>query len=328
MFYNIKEEDAEVYEFFLFLLPFICSAALAAKQPQPQPSTKSQSSKAVTIKKRVDSALTAVKTDKTSALAQRISKTLQIYKDNYGLSYYEPTYILPFYYTQSVSPYYANYPGSTPEHMTVRPLEFKAQLSFLFPLWVDIFGSGWVLNAAYTQLMYWQLYTKSPYFRETNYEPRVFFSNEFHKNWLFALGIVHQSNGRGGAGPSGMERSWNRIYSDLAFSRENWVVILEPWVPIFKADSQDLHNSDIERYLGYGRVILAYKIRNQELSFIFRNILASGFHRGTVEVDYSFPLSVHVNAFVQVFSGYGQSLIEYNHYTNAVGVGISLTNWI
>ncbi|MFN7095894.1 MAG: phospholipase A, partial [Burkholderiales bacterium] len=26
--------------------------------------------------------------------------------------------------------------------------------------------------------------------------------------------------------------------------------------------------------------------------------------------------------------GYGQSMIEYNHYTNSIGIGIALNDWI
>ena len=138
--------------------------------------------------------------------------------------------------------------------------------------------------------MYWQLYAKTPFFRETNYEPRVFLNYYRDANWLFSMGLDHQSNGRGGVGASGMERSWNRIFVDLMFSGDHWIVIVEPWLPVFANQSSDLHNPDITRYLGYGRLVLAYKFHQHEVSLMLRNWLESGFKRGAVELDYSFPL--------------------------------------
>jgi len=56
-----------------------------------------------------------------------------------------------------------------------------------------------------------------------------------------------------------------------------------------------------------------------------------GVHGGrhtSAELAYSFPLTPYVYGYVQVFSGYGQSLIEYNHRTNSAGVGLAFNNWI
>jgi len=39
-------------------------------------------------------------------------------------------------------------------------------------------------------------------------------------------------------------------------------------------------------------------------------------------------LLTKVKGYVQVFSGYGQSLIDYNRYTNGVGIGFALSDWI
>jgi len=202
--------------------------------------------------------------------------------------------------------------------------ELKAQLSFEIPIWLNMFHSHYSLYATYTQLSYWQLYAKSQYFRETNYKPSLFISDNFLPNWLASLGVVHQSNGRGVP----LERSWNRLFLDVSFSGTHWLVSIKPWVLIFRAESADLHNPDIARFLGYGRVVVAYKFHHQEVSLMIRNALESGFSRGAIEVDYEFPLYGKVNGYVQFFSGYGQSLIEYNHYTNSGGLGIVLNNWI
>ncbi|MCP3678785.1 MAG: phospholipase A [Gammaproteobacteria bacterium] len=109
------------------------------------------------------------------------------------------------------------------------------------------------------------------------------------------------------------------------------IYCLKPWVLIFKSDSSDLHNPDIADYLGYGRALVAYHFYHQTLSFMMRNVAESGFKRGAIEASWSFPLPFmpkSIRGFAQFFSGYGQSLIEYDHYTNSGGIGIILSDWI
>lgn len=240
----------------------------------------------------------------------------------YGISFYEPTYALPFYYTGS--PYEAVYRDSTPDNQRILPEEFKGQLSFKFPIWAEMFGSNFTIAAYYTQLSYWQFYAKSQYFRETDYEPAVYINYDFLPHWSVSSGLDHQSNGRGGQ----LERSWNRVFFDLVYYTDHWYVSIKPWFLVFKSESTDLHNPNITDFLGYGRIVIAYKFYDQEISFMVRNAVESGFSRGAVELDYSFPIHGVLHGYIQFFSGYGQSLIEYDHYTNSVGVGIAISNWI
>ena len=252
---------------------------------------------------------------------QRLALHKQL-EEHYGIFFYEPTYVLPFYYTGR--PYEWVYRDTTPDNQRVLNEELKGQLSFRLPLWLDMFNSKLSLNMYYTQLSYWQLYAKSQYFRETDYEPALYFSYPFSSKLMGWFGAVHQSNGRGG----NLERSWNRLFVDMMYSYHNFFLSIRPWVLIFTAESSDLHDSDIARYLGYERIVVAYKFYRQEVSLMLGNTIESGFHRGAIELDYSFPIHGVLHGYVQFFSGYGQSLIEYNHYTNSVGVGIIINNWI
>jgi phospholipase A1 len=157
-----------------------------------------------------------------------------------------------------------------------------------------------------------------------NYEPALFI-NRLIKPWFdLSAGIVHQSNGRG----EPLERSWNRVYVEGVFSKGNWMLNAQPWYPIFKAESSDRHNPDIINYMGYGRVLVAYKYGNNVFSLMGRNYLESGFRRGATEFTWSYQVNRHIKTYAIFFSGYGQSLIEYNHYTNAVGLGIALSDWL
>ncbi|ODN43213.1 phospholipase A [Piscirickettsia litoralis] len=271
---------------------------------------------------KIDSALNAIAPDENSILESRIRKENALANNPLGIIFYQPSYVLPYYYTGS--PYQAIYNGDTPENQKVMHSEFKAQLSLMMPLWKNMFGNpNYNLNVGYTQLSYWQFYAKSQYFRETNYEPEIFFTDHFHHNWQASYGIVHQSNGRGGS----MERSWNRAYLNLETSGEHWIASIKPWILIFKSESSDLHNPDIAHYLGHERIVFSYLFDNKmQVSMALTNI-ESAMKRGAVELDYSFPLTQHINGFIQYFNGYGQSLIEYDHRTQSVGIGIALSNW-
>lgn len=275
---------------------------------------------------KIKSDLEDVTPDKKSLISEKLEQLKKMQDNPSGLAFYEPTYILPYYNTMSVTPWYANHPGNTPNGQRIDHEEFKSQLSFLIPVWTNVLHAPVDLNFSYTQLNYWQVYSKSPYFRETNYEPQAFATYTGLKNWLFSLGFDHQSNGRGGTGYAGMERSWNRAFLNVSFSGEHWLINIMPWVPILKS-SQRLHNPNITRYLGYCRVVLAYSYKGQEVSLLIRNAAESGFKRGALQLDYTFPLYGKVKGMVSFFSGYGQSLIEYDHYTNAFGLGIALSDW-
>lgn len=274
------------------------------------------------FRERAKKLLSTITPDKTSALQTRIQDEDKIEKERYGIVLYEPTYILPFYYTGS--PYQSIYTGTTPDDQPIMQEELKMQWSLKIPIWNNMFSSSFSLDASYTQLSYWQVYAKSQYFRETDYELALFVSKNFMRNWLGNVGIVHQSNGRGGD----LERSWNRLFFQVEFSGTAWIVGVKPWILIMKSESSDLHNPNIEDYLGYGKIFASYKFARQEVSLMFRNVLESGLSRGTVELDYAFPIHGLIEGYVQFFSGYGQSLIEYDHYTNSFGVGIVINNWI
>lgn len=248
-------------------------------------------------------------------------------RNQFLVSFYKPNYFLPFYYTQS--PYQSVYQNNTPDNESINSSEAKFQISFKVPIWQNIFNKRTNLYLAYTQLSYWQVYNDSEFFRESNYEPEMFLTNKFDweliDGWKLSflnLGVEHQSNGRGG----NTERAWNRAYLEGILSKENCMISLKGWQPIAR-NSED-HNPDIIDFIGYERALMSYKYHQQVFSVEARNTVESGFSKGAVEIAWSFPLTKHISGYVQFFSGYGQSLIEYNHYANSAGIGFALNNWI
>lgn len=234
---------------------------------------------------------------------------------------YQLNYIIPFNYSTADTSYDQIYPNSPN-----KKYEVKFQISGQTTLIDNLFHKPLGLNLFYTQVSYWQFYAKSAYFRETNYNPGLFF--HFHPTFgklpfrlkAVDLGAMHQSNGRG----EKYERSWNRVFMDFTFQiSPDWCVSVRPWYRVHILEAKD-YNPDMVRYLGDGDIRINYHHNNFMASLMFRNVFESGFARGAEELDLSFPLYSHFHMFLQTFSGYGQSLIAYNHYTNSVGIGFSL----
>jgi phospholipase A1 len=168
-------------------------------------------------------------------------------------------------------------------------------------------------------------------FRETNHEPEGWLQfNPQWELWGFTntsniFGIVHQSNGRGGE----LSRSWNRIYAGFIVERGNLALSFKPWYRI-QENAEDDDNPDITDFLGHGEIRAVYKYKEHVFSVMSRNNLESGFENGALELSWSFPLFnyPYVKGYVQYFTGYGESLIDYNKYVNKIGIGLSLTDWL
>jgi phospholipase A1 len=43
---------------------------------------------------------------------------------------------------------------------------------------------------------------------------------------------------------------------------------------------------------------------------------------GAVRAGWAFPLVAHLKGYVEAFSGYGQTLIDYNHSQTTIGIGV------
>lgn len=211
--------------------------------------------------------------------------------------------------------------------------EVKFQFSLKVPVWESIGGTNIDLFAAYSQLSLWQAFLDdkdiSAPFRETNYEPEAFVS--FRDNFkLFGftnrtlnIGFNHQSNGRGGS----ISRSWNRILGSMTFDKGNFAWAIRAWYRL-PEDEEDDDNPHMERYYGYGELYAYYKIKNHLVGGIFRNNFRTDDNKGAIQLDWTFPLSKYTRGYVQFFNGYGESLIDYNHSNNRIGLGVLLSDWL
>lgn len=245
---------------------------------------------------------------------------------------YKPVYILPLFYTDNPN----RAPASpSADHAApssdLRNVEAKLQISLKSKLAEDVFGDNGDIWFGYTQSSRWQVYSPniSRPFRETNHEPEAMFVwrtdyrlGDWRGRYL-SLGINHQSNGRS----LPLSRSWNRVIAAFGFENEDWTATIRPWWRIPEQKGQD-DNPDIASYLGRADLQLVHRMGRQQLSILLRhNLQFNRDSRGALQLDYAFPLAGELRGHLQWFSGYGESMIDYNHRANYFGFGVSLLEW-
>lgn len=189
--------------------------------------------------------------------------------------------------------------------------------------------------AAYTQQSYWQVFNRvdSRPFRENNYEPELILSlgldntvNGEKKRYIprmLNLGVVHQSNGRNNP----LSRSWNRIYLQGGWELSpQLTLMLRPWWRVPEERGRD-DNPDIEKYLGYGDMSLRWEdsTRKTAATMLLRNNLKNE-NKGFVQLDVQRQVFTdrNINLHFMLSSGYGETLLDYNHSQNVIGFGVSL----
>jgi phospholipase A1 len=247
---------------------------------------------------------------------------------------YKPMYAMIADWTsnKNETPQSPNPANVVDERLALRRGEAKFQLSLKTKVVEDMIGDNGDLWLGYTQTSYWQIYNsaESRPFRESNYEPEimaVFRTNYSLLGWdgkLAGLSLNHQSNGRS----EPLSRSWNRLILQFGLENKNWMMMVRPWWRIPESSRTD-DNADIEDYMGRADLLLVRKSEGHELSLLARHSLRSGSRsRGSLQVDYAFPITSYLKAYAQVFSGYGASLIDYNHRQTRIGIGISLIQWL
>ncbi len=252
-----------------------------------------------------------------------IAAMLKKHDNPFLLHPYDPNYII-YTNTTHINKAAAGIYGQSKNFATD---EAKFQLSLSFPVWRAIVSDNSLLGASYTQQSWWQITNtaESSPFRETNYQPQFFLAwltDYSFAGWVvreIELGLNHQSNGR--AEPA--SRSWNRAYARLMAQRGNWQVDLKPWVRFTEqADKDD--NPDIIKYMGHYRLKAGYAWGDSVLSLECRYNWNSGY--GAAEIGWSYPVTRHVRFYAQLFSGYGESLIDYNFRQTRAGLGIMLND--
>jgi len=201
--------------------------------------------------------------------------------------------------------------------------ELKFQLSFKQQLYDGLYF-------AYTQKSFWRILdgADSRPFRETNYNPEIFYrlqgKTESGVTWGGDLGVEHESNGA----REPTSRSWNRLYLAPSIGYQRLWAELKIWYRLgeeVKESPEDPagdENPDIEKFYGYGELRLAYVSRKGHRAAVMgRYNFAT--NKGGLLVDYGLATGVkNLYVYSQLWTGYGESLIDYNRSITRYGVGI------
>ncbi len=275
--------------------------------------------------------------------------------DFFGLKPYKTNFILPVSHSKDkpdrvatatprrdMLPQYREYGENT---------EVKFQLSLKKDLSYNLFGMNEYITAAYTQEVWWQLYDESGPFRETNYRPEIFLtmptSDSFDESTgmkAYKFGFLHESNGQEGY----RSRSWNRLYVSGVFQWDNLFMEARAWYRLEEDRKSDLwyaglvpaallqgeasgdDNPNISNYLGYGDINLKYLYKEHKFGLMLRNNFSTNHNRSGIEATYSYPFfdSPDSSWYVELFNGYGESLIDYNKNVTKASFGFALSTGI
>jgi phospholipase A1 len=245
---------------------------------------------------------------------------------------YQPNFLLPIHYTDRV-----NHAPSTPNLQSpgnpgFQQNEAKLQISLRAKVSQNLFLPGADLWLAYTQRSLWQLWDnkESSPFRSNDYQPEAIYVVPVPERlgplpfgWnlrMLQLGAAHQSNGQSAP----LSRSWNRIYLGAGLEKGDFSMMLRANQRLRVQSFDD--NPDLVRYIGRGEVQMNWQHALSTIALTWRTNLTSA--RGSLQLDITHPVFADQPAglrwYAQVFSGYGETLLDYNHRQTSVGLGFSL----
>ena len=140
---------------------------------------------------------------------------------------------------------------------------------------------------------------------------------------MAGLGLAHQSNGQSDP----FSRSWNRWYALGGVENGEIAVTGRYNVRIHEDPEQD-DNPDIISYVGRTELAGVWSPGAYVFSATWKTNFDS---RGSVQLDATVPVSRKdpkgLRWYVQVFSGYGETMIDYNFRQISVGAGVALLGW-
>jgi phospholipase A1 len=200
---------------------------------------------------------------------------------------------------------------------------------------VSHFGGRDSLWFGYTQQSYWQIFTASisrP-FRTTDHEPEFIYiaptPADLPGGWRLrytGMSINHQSNGQ--ALP--LSRSWNRAILMAGMEKgERYTLTARLWNRMGDGDEID-DNPEIDRLIGRGEIAGGWQVNPDHTLLLTLRHSMSRPANGSWRLEWLRTLdsrSSGLRLHVQLFNGYGDSLVDYNRGRTVLGIGLSLVDW-
>ena len=192
----------------------------------------------------------------------------------------------------------------------------------------------------YTQQSYWQLFNSdlSRPFRNTDHEPEVvyIYPSDFTLpgGWRMrysGAALTHQSNGQS----LPLSRSWNRASVMAGFEKDDRLLLTAKLWKRIKEDAIKDDNPHIENYIGRAELAGAWNIdqKNTVGATLRHNLRSNG--NGSLRLEWLSTLGTSSNSTIgsglrfhtQLFTGYGDSLIDFNRRRTVLNVGLSLVDF-
>lgn len=225
-----------------------------------------------------------------------------------GLTSYKPTYIIGQWGTPDPTD------GGT------------SYLKFQFSLRQQLCSNFYF---GYTQKSFWSISRDSAPFKDSNYNPELFWAFKRRDDSLLQggqIGAEHESNGRDGLS----SRSWNRVYWEPRLEYGDLTVSLKGWYPIkgfstegWRQNSDLSGNPDILDYYGYGELAAMYDISRWQIGVRGRKGTKSNY--GNIQGDIIYKLRKNFSVYAQIWDGYGESLLDYSNSSTRYGIGFAFT---
>jgi outer membrane phospholipase A len=221
--------------------------------------------------------------------------------------------------------------------------QVKFQFSIKYDLWPN--RTKHAVYFAYTQKSLWDLwsFSRSSPFRESNYNPELFYTHwhdaadRAHPGCTLVseqAGLDHESNGEAGAA----SRAWNRLFaasSAACVDARGWFVGwgAKIWLPFGTKDNDDitdyagygeLHvrsgSMDDARWWGAGEVALTGRKGVATNGSLLAELTWRPGYRGAFGSAFRFAPYIYA----QLFTGQGETLLSYDRTEHSVRVGIAL----
>ena len=256
-------------------------------------------------------------------------------ESSFNLEPYKVNYILPYAYAfdeYSVTIPFAKY----------KQTEAQLQISLKLKVGEDWLGLDESYYLAYSHKAFWQIYAYSSPFRETNYNPEAFVvfpvtedTGDFHLRSI-KVAFAHISNGEpdtssediNGVEFENISRGLNYIYTAATLQHSfAYGILVSEWTlraPVL-LNSGTSENDDIMDYYGYTKVKFSYFHKKHLATLMLMGNPVEG--HGAMQMTYSYPIfDSFINLYGSFFTGYGESLIDYNHDVTKVAVGFSFSH--
>jgi len=196
----------------------------------------------------------------------------------------------------------------------------KFQLSIMQKLTRSNLPFDTYLFIQFSQKTIWNVLQKSMPMRDLNFNPGIGLGHIIvYKNKYMGrafLMIEHESNGKDGP----TSRSWNKISlgANLILT-DNISAQIKTWIPIIDSDN----NRDILRYNGIGHFGMNYRTDDKRFIFGLLSTWRTKSFSFNTQWDFSFKMNNNENQylFIQYYNGYGENLLDYNHFKSILRVG-------